>query len=85
MINCEAKEDWMTTEQRVNEEAADFELCQELRGIPPMITVGAMALVIGKLLGTASDDEAHSQRGAEYLISVIAMTAANHLAGKIKH
>jgi hypothetical protein len=75
----------MTTEQRVNEEAADFELCQTIRGVPPMVTVGAMALVIGKLLGTASDDEAHLQRGVEYLISVIAMTAANHLAAKVKH
>jgi hypothetical protein len=76
----------MTAEERVNEEAADFELCQQIRGVPPMVTVGAMALVIGKLLGSAADDEDHLQRGVEYLISVIAMTATNHLAAKeVKH
>jgi hypothetical protein len=75
-----------TDQQRVTEEAADFLLCQEVRGIPPMVTVGAMALVIGTLLGSAADDEAHLQRGVEYLISVISMTAVNHLAAKeVKH
>jgi hypothetical protein len=71
--------------EKVNSEAADFELCQEIRGIPPMVTVAAMAKVIGKLLGTASDDDAHLGRGLEYLFNVIGMTAANHLAGKVRH
>jgi hypothetical protein len=48
-------------------------------------TATAAAMLIGKIIGEASDDEAHIQRALTPLLEIIRLTATNWLEVNIKH
>jgi hypothetical protein len=81
----------MTLEEQRNLDAAQagataFAAWQEARGVAPIHIAGAAAVLIGRIVGTVADDEAHVQRGLEHLLKVMRLTAANYLAAQqLKH
>jgi hypothetical protein len=80
----------MTSQEQQNyhaalEGACLFEASQNGRGVHPMKTAAACAMLCGKIVGAAADDEAHVQQGLEHLIKIMNLTAADWLAAQIKH
>jgi len=66
-------------------DADDFVLCQLIRGVPVLVTATACALVIGKIIGSISDDHAQAQRALEPLLEIARLTAAECLPVKVQH
>ena len=55
-------------------------------GIPPLMTMTASALLIGKIAGCSGNDEDQLERGLGVVFDLIRMTAKQWLAGSaIKH
>jgi hypothetical protein len=78
-------------EQRKNYDEAQagataFAAWQEARGIPPIHIAGAAAVLIGRIVGTVADDQAHVEQGLEHLLKVMRLTASDYLAAQqMKH
>jgi hypothetical protein len=66
-------------------EADEYETCQQARGVPPLITATAAALLIGKIVGAAADDEAHVQRALAPLLEIARLVANTWLPENVKH
>jgi hypothetical protein len=81
----------MTSQEQNNydealEGACLFEALQNTRGVHPMKIAASAAMLIGKIIGAASNDEAHVQQGLEHLIKIMNVCAADWLAAQqVKH
>jgi len=60
-------------------EALALYLDQTQRGVAPITTVTAAAMLIGQIIGSAAKNREHIDRGLEHLASLIRLTAADHL------
>jgi hypothetical protein len=66
-------------------EADDYEQCQQMRGIPPLITATAAAMLIGKIVGAAADDDAQVRRALAPLTELMRLVANTWLPEKVTH
>ena len=68
--------------------AADFEAHQQARGIPPLETAAAGAMLIGMIIGEGADDLAQLERALGHLVAMIRAVAVDVLAERqhgVKH
>ena len=81
----------MNAQQKENyddalEGACLFEALQNGRGVHPMKIAASAAMLIGKIVGEAADDEAHVQQGLEQLIEIMNLLRQRRLAAQqVKH
>jgi hypothetical protein len=81
----------LTMQQQLMHEAlagaVDFEAHQQARGIPPLQTAAAGAMLIGLILAEGADDLPQLERAIEHLVEVIRLVATDVLAEKqgVKH
>jgi hypothetical protein len=66
-------------------EADEVEQRQHLRGIPPLITATAAAMLIGKIVGAAADDDAQVRRALAPLTELMRLVANTWLPEEVKH
>jgi hypothetical protein len=61
-------------------EAIDWLLMAEARGVTPITTITAAALLIGQIAGSSADNEANLQAGLDHIFSMARLTAKDFKA-----
>jgi hypothetical protein len=61
------------------DEAIELYLESEARGVTPLMTALAAAMLIGQIIGSAATDEAHIDEGLDHLAGIMRSTALGWL------
>jgi hypothetical protein len=77
-----ALEQGRAVQQAALTEAIDWYLCAKARGVTPITTVTAAAMLIGQIIGSQADNEAHVQYGLDQVLDMMRLTAHDWLAAR---
>jgi hypothetical protein len=65
------------------DEAIDWLLMAEARGVPTLTTATAAAMLIGQIFGSNANDEAHLQFGLDQMMNIARVTGKDWLGVRV--